>query len=301
MNNADVIVTQGPYSSFLDEVVREDIVQGVRLNTVMPIKEGEIRRKLKELHERIYPKTLWIDLKARQLRVTDFANTPYTAVSISHKIHVNLPAIVYFDNGNITAKLVEIDGTRLILEDYAGRLIGPGESVNIIDPSLKYLEPSFLTERDKGFVDVSRDLHIGHFMLSFAESAADVEFLKKLYPDCVVMAKIESKKGMDSLESIAGSCGWIMAARGDLYTELDYPHEIGPALKRIVSVAGEKAVAASRMFNSLLKHPVPSCPDMMDLLFLKDMQYRHFMIGDDICFRKEMLFQALRIMKAIFR
>ena len=301
MFKTDLIVTQGPYSTFLDEVVRQDIVSGIRLNTVMPVKSGELKGKLAELNRRIQPKILWIDLKARQLRVTEFANSPYTAVTISHKIKLNLPATVYFDNGSLTAKLVEIDGHKLILEDYAGRMIGPGESVNIIDPSLEYLDPSLLTERDMTYVQTCRDLGIDHFMLSFTESASDIHNLKQLYPECQIMAKIESKKALTALREITESCEWIMAARGDLYTELDYPHEIGPALKMIHSVAGDKAVAASRMFNSLLKHPVPSCPDMMDILYLKDIGYRHFMIGDDICFKKELLFQVLRIFNTIFK
>ncbi len=301
MYRAEIIVTQGPYSSFLDEVVGQDIVSGIRLNTVMPVRQGELKNKLAELKERVHPKTLWIDLKARQLRVTEFANTPYTAVSISHKIKVNLPATVYFDNGNITAKLMEIDGNKLILEDYAGRLIGPGESVNIIDTSLQYLEPDLLTEKDRMYVQLCQEIGIDHFMLSFVESPDDIDIMKNLYPQSTIMAKIESKRGITNLQTIAGSCGWVMAARGDLYTELDYPHEIGIALKNIVSAAGDKAVAASRMFNSLLKHPLPSCPDMMDILYLKELGYRHYMIGDDICFKKELLFHALRIFKAIFR
>ena len=296
----ELIVTQGPYSSFITEVARINSVTGIRLNTIMPIKEGRIEEKLAELRAQIAPKTLWLDLKARQLRVREFANTPYTAVTISHKISVNLPNLVYFDNGNITGKLAAIDGDKLILEDYVGRLLGPGESVNIIDESLAYLEPELLTERDLRYVELCRKLGLRHFMLSFVEQRADVEYLKTLYPGSVVMAKIESKKGLRQLEEIAPIADGIMAARGDLYTELDYPHQISDALKRIRRIAGEKSIAASRMLESLLKRPAPSCPDIMDLQFLKEMGYAKFLIGDDICFEKDVLMQAIRIFTAIF-
>jgi pyruvate kinase len=300
MPRLELIITQGPYSSFIRQVAEIDVVSGIRLNTVMPIKEGRVEEKLAELKALVHPKTLWVDLKARQLRVTEFANTPYTAVTISHRIKVSLPNTVYFDNGNITGKLVDIDGNKLILEDYVGRTIGPGESVNILADDLEYLEPGLLTERDEMYVELCRKLDIPHLMLSFVEHKKDIDTLKGLYPDCIVMAKIESKRGVQNLEEIVQVSDAIMAARGDLYTEIDYPHQIADVLKKIQRAAGDKSVAASRMLGSLLRHPMPSCPDVMDLQYLKEMGYRRFLIGDDICFKRELLMQAIRIFKAIF-
>ncbi len=299
-NKLDLIITQGPYSSFIKEIANIDIVSGIRLNTIMPIKEGEIKNKLEELLSKIYPKNLWIDLKARQLRIKEFANTPYTAITISHKIKVNLPNIVYFDNGNITGKLVDIDGNKLILEDYVGRLLGPGESVNILDDTLEYLEPNILTEKDIMYVELCKELDIKHFMLSFVERKSDIEYLKNLYNDSIIMSKIENKKGLRNLSEITQISDSIMAARGDLYTEIDYPHQIADALKQIQNIANNKSVVASRMLLSLLTHPMPSCPDIMDLQFLKDIGYFRFMIGDDICFKREILLRAIRIFQAIF-
>lgn len=300
MPEPDLIITQGPYSSFLKEVAGMDVVSGIRLNTIMPIHEARTEDKLQELRDAVHPKALWVDLKARQLRVTEFANTPYTAVTISHRVKVSLPNTVYFDNGNITGKLVDIDGKRLILEDYVGRLIGPGESVNIIDDSLEYLDAGLLTERDEMYVALCKKLGIPHLMLSFVERQADVDYLRSLYPGCIVMAKIESRRGLENLSEIAPAAELVLAARGDLYTELDYPHQIAGALKKLQRIAGDKSVVASRMLDSLLRHPMPSCPDVMDIQYLKDMGYRRFLIGDDICFKRQVLMQAVRILKAIF-
>jgi pyruvate kinase len=301
MPDPELIVTQGPYSTFLRDVAALPAVSGIRLNTVMPVKGGELRGKLEELREAVAPKTLWVDLKARQLRVAEFANTPYTAVTISHRIRVRLPATVYFDNGSLGAKLVEIDGNRLILEDYAGRLIGPGESVNLPDPSLEILDPELLTPRDREYVEACRAVGLRHFMLSFVESPADVGVVKALFPDAAVMAKIESLKGLERAEEIAGVSEGLMAARGDLFTEVEMPHHIGAAMKRIRAAAGARAVAASRLLGSLLKQPSPSCPDVMDLLYLKEMGYTRFLVGDDLCFKRDLLMKAVRIFTAVFR
>lgn len=294
-----VIVTQGPYSSFFEEVAAHDLVEGIRLNTIMPIKEGALEERLAALLQLTHGKTLWVDLKARQLRVREFANTPYTAVTISHRIKVNLPTTVCFDNGNLSATLVDIDGNRLILEDYAGRLIGPGESVNILDESLEYLDTDLLTQRDREYVAVCQKLGIDHYMLSFVESPADIQTLRNAHPGCRVMAKIESAKGLKNLHSIGAEADCLMGARGDLYTEVPYPHEIVPALRTILAHGGEDSVVASRLLLSLLRHPVPSSPDIMDLAFLMEMGFRRFMIGDDICFKRDLLMRALRILRAL--
>ncbi|MCU0722319.1 MAG: pyruvate kinase [Planctomycetes bacterium] len=301
MSDPELIVTQGPYSTFLEEVAALPAVSGVRLNTVMPVKGGELRAKLEELRDAVAPKILWVDLKARQLRVAEFANTPYTAVTISHRIRVRLPATVYFDNGTLAAKLVEIDGNRLILEGYAGRLLGPGESVNLPEDSLEILEPGLLTDRDREYVDACRAAGLRHYMLSFVESPDDVRALRELHPEAAVMAKIESTKGLRRAEAIAAVSDGLMAARGDLFTEVEMPHHIGAAMKRVLAAAGPKAVAASRLLGSLLKQPSPSCPDVMDLLYLREMGYARFLLGDDLCFKRDLLMKAVRILTAAFR
>lgn len=301
MPDLDLIVTQGPYSTFLAEVAAVGAVSGIRLNTIMPIAEGKLQERLIELRRIVAPKTLWIDLKARQLRIVAFANTPYTAVTISHAIRVRVPTTIYLDNGSLTAKLVAVDGNRLILEDYVGRLLGPGESVNILDESLEFVEPEIFTPTDRAYIEACRAIGLRHLMLSFVESPDDVVALRALYPECVVMAKIESKRGLANIATIAAEADELMAARGDLYTELDYPHEIGAAMAHILEVGGpDRAVAASRMLESLLRHPMPSCPDVMDLLYLRAMGYRRFLIGDSICFKRDLLMQALRIFTAIY-
>lgn len=295
----ELIVTQGPYSTFLEEVARINLVAGIRLNTVMPVKEGRLKDKLREMQDRIHPKMLWVDLKARQLRIREFANTPYTAVTISHRLKVNLPALAYFDNGHLTGRIVDIDGYRLIMEDYVGRMLGPGESVNIVDESLEYLDPGLLTPLDETYVDACQELGVARYMLSFVEGPEDVKALKTRHPGCLVMAKIENRKGLDRLGETAAVADFFMAARGDLYTEIPFPHEIGAVLQQIFRAGPDQAVVGSRLLESLLRHPVPSCADMMDLGYLTHMGYRRFLIGDDLCFKKDLLLRAIRVFSAI--
>ncbi len=77
------IVTTPPYADFLDEVARHPLVEGFRLNTVMPVK-GELAPLLERLSGHGVP--LWVDPKARQLRVVGAAIPPYTDVRVSHGV-----------------------------------------------------------------------------------------------------------------------------------------------------------------------------------------------------------------------
>src|SRR5690606_24893501 len=93
---------------------------------------------------------LWIDLKGRQLRVASAAIPPYTEVRLSHRIRVRTPVDAYFSDGTEPVRVAAVDGDRLILEDGPRRLVGPGESVNIVHPSL-HVEGT-LTDTDRAYL-----------------------------------------------------------------------------------------------------------------------------------------------------
>jgi hypothetical protein len=303
MMDVSLIVTQGPYSTFFERITSHNIVSGIRFNTIMPIPENQYESKLQEMFDMTnkYHKDLWVDLKGRQLRVMEVANTPFTSVTISHEIELELPVIVYFDNGSSTGKIVAIDGNKLILEGYVGRLLVPGEGINIPHPSLRYVNDSVLSEKDVMYLELCKKIGIHKFMLSFVQTADDINYVKELYPEAILNAKIENKQGLDNLDQILEVANSIMVARGDLFNELDYPHDIVLATKKMIEAGPERAILASRILLSLLKDKVPACADLMELSYLYDLGYRQFMIGDDICFDEDMLNRAMRIFEMMFR
>ncbi|MCJ7750998.1 MAG: pyruvate kinase, partial [Armatimonadetes bacterium] len=219
--NIRAIVTAPPYATFLDEVARHPVVCGLRLNTVMPLREGpaEALERLSGLGQ-----PLWVDLKGRQLRVVGSAMPPYTEVRLSHRIRVDTPADVFFSDGTECVRAMAVDGDRLILEDGPRRLVGPGESVNIVDPSLRI--EGTLTKTDRAYLVAMRELGLKRVMLSFVESPADVEEVTQLLPGAEVMLKIESRRGLSFVRKHRASMGQLMAARGDLYVEVLRPHKI---------------------------------------------------------------------------
>ncbi|MDH5605621.1 MAG: pyruvate kinase [Anaerolineae bacterium] len=287
------LVTAPPYADFLDEVARHPITAGLRLNTVMPLKHGP-QEALERLRK--FGKPVWVDLKGRQLRVVGGAIPPYTEVMLSHPIEVNTPVDAFFSDGNEIVRVMAVDGKRLILEDGPRRLVGPGESVNIIDPSLKI--KGTLTETDRAYLAAMKKLDMNKVMLSYVESASDVEEVKKLLPGAEVVLKIETGRGIDFARKHGPKYGRLMAARGDLFVEVLQPHRVAKALKEIVK-ADPQAIAASRIFDSLAYTPVPSSADIGDAAFLMEIGYRSFMFGDAICLKRETILEGLNLLQAL--
>jgi pyruvate kinase len=293
MAKVRAMVTAPPYAPFLDEVARHPLVCGLRLNTVMPVKGGP-----KEALARLggFGQPLWVDLKGRQLRVVGAAIPPYTEVRLSHRIRVDTPVDAYFTDGTERVRVMAADGARLILEDGPRRLVGPGESVNIVHGSLEV--EGTLTETDRAYLAAMGELGMTRVLLSYAERPEDADEVLALLPGAEVILKIESRRGLEYARKFGATHGRLMAARGDLFVEVLRPHRIAASMKNILA-ADPEAIAASRLFDSLASHPVPSCADICDTAFLLELGYRTFLLGDAVCLRRESVLAALNLLEAV--
>lgn len=288
-----VIVTVPPYAPFIAEVAAHPVVSGLRLNTVMPLREGP-DEALDWLSK--FGQPLWVDLKGRQLRVVGAAIPPYSEIFLSHPIQVKTPVDAFFSDGREIGRIVAVDGNRLILEDGPRRLIGPGESVNIVHPSLKI--EGTLTETDRAYLVAMKERGLKNVMISFAESPTDADEVRELLPEAEVVQKIESLRGLDYIRHDGARHGRLMAARGDLYVEVARPHHILDALKTVIR-ADPNAIAASRILDSLAYTPIPDSADLGDLGFLLEIGYRTFMLGDQVCLKRDSVLEALNILGAL--
>lgn len=287
------LVTVPPYASFLEELAAHPMVCGFRLNTVMPLREGpgEALDRLAGLGQ-----PLWVDLKGRQLRVVGAAIPPYTELRVSHPVRVPTPVDAWLSDGREAARVVAVDGDRLILEDGPRRLVGPGESINVVHPELRI--EGTLTDTDREYLAAMRERGQTRVMLSFTEDPSDVQEVRELLPGAEVVCKIESRRGLHYALRNGAAHGRLMAARGDLYVEVGAPHRLLGALKDVVS-ADPESIVASRLFPSLALGPVPEAQDLTDAAFLMSLGYRTFMLGDDVCLRRESVLAALNCLRAV--
>lgn len=293
--NLSAIVTVPPYADFVAEVAAHPLVSGLRLNTVMPLAEppGPVLERLAG-----FGQPLWVDLKARQLRVVGAAIPPFTEVRVSHRLTVDTPCYAYFNDGRERARVVAVDGDRLILADGPRRLVGPGESVNIVDPSLDI--EGLLTPTDECYLAAMSELGLRRVMLSFAQSGQDVAAVRERLPEAEVVLKLESLAGLELARREGAVHGRLMAARGDLFVEVMRPHRILSALKTVLA-ADPTAMVASRLFGSLASDPVPSAADISDAAYLIELGYRTFMLGDEVCLRRDTVLAALNLLEEVTR
>lgn len=288
----NIIATIPPYARHLSEITSNPLITELRLNTVMPIGESK-PMVLEKLLNQSNGKKIWIDLKTRQLRITKFSYLPYSFVELSHKILVNLPAKIYFkDCVSEIASIV--DGNKLILYDRPSRVVGSGEPVNILDPSLKI--EGFLTEGDQEYVEAFKELGQHSYMLSFFENFDDVQELLSIDKDAEIIAKIESRRGMDFVENRYSTSGGIrlMAARDDLFINLGYEN-----IHRAVSAILKKdpqAIAASKILTSLEEGMQVSMADISDIRWLLNAGYSSFMLSDGLCFRQDSFQRAMDVL-----
>ena len=290
------IVTLPPYAPFAEEVARHPLVAGFRLNTVMPLAGETPREALARLSA--LGKPLWVDLKGRQLRVVEAAVPPFTAVRVSHRLRVPTPCDVFFGDGREAARLLAVDGDRLVLDEGPRRVVGPGESVNVVHPGLEV--EGTLTGSDRAYLAAMRDLGLTTAMLSFVEKEEDVAELVAELPGAEPMLKVESRRGLAFAGRHGARLGRLVAARGDLFVEVREPHRLVGALRDVIA-ADPDAVAASRLFPTLSRTPVPVASEVCDAAFLLALGYRTFLLGDEVCLRREPVFAALGLLGAVAR
>ena len=187
-------------------------------------------------------------------------------------------------------------GDRLILADGPRRLVGPGESVNIVDPSLRV--EGTLTARDREYLEAMASAGESRVMLSYVEGVEDVDEVRGLLPGAELVLKIENERGLAFAREHGAALGRLCAARGDLYVEVKRPHRVVGALRTIVA-ADPGALVASRLVVGLAEDPVPSSADIGDAAFLMGLGYRTFLLGDAVCFRRGTVLAALNLLEAV--
>jgi pyruvate kinase len=283
----------------LQEIISHPSVDAVRYNTgvLSPYDPFDTLSRIQLLAEPL-KKPIYVDLKAKQLRITEWSSPPYGPIVLNHNIEVELPAKVYF-RGTDYAELREVRDN-VIFVDPPPRVVGNGQSINILAKNLK-IEGGLL-RLDYQYIRAALLLGINKFMLSFVESADDVRELEgtiETYAgvdsdrisDLEIVFKIESTLGMDyvrkglSKRNFAdGSPYRLMAARDDLQIHIG-EEQMLDACKDIIA-KDANAIVASRLLAGLDKDDDSgevTGEDVYDLERMFQLGYRRFMLSDGIC------------------
>lgn len=292
-------VTLWPAFDHFPRFAADPRLQGIRLNSAM-MKASEIDEKfLRRSNRATVP--LYFDIKGMQMRIKEvLPHTSHLEFVLNRPVKVKTPCTVWFKAGEDAAKCVEIrNGTHFIFERGPQYNVHAGESIHIKDPHCEVGGETFMPhELEK--IERVNNLGFTRWYLSYVYSQRHVdEFRELIGKDAELILKIENNAGLKYVaeEYKPMPNTRLMAARGDLFIEVDRPHHILAACRQIIE-ADPDAFVGSRMLLSMVKDPVPSCADLFELASLYQMGYRNFLLCDELCLKEDMLGAACNVFEA---
>ena len=280
-------------------------VQGIRLNSAM-MKASEIDEEFK-VRSKAASVPLWFDIKGMQMRIKELIcgmDCDHLELRLNRPIEVKTPCIVNFKAGEDAAELIEVrdGGTHLIFKGGPAYEVRVGESIHIRHPTLKVGGPVFL---DYEIEKIAKIVSLGftRYYLSYVYDQRHVdEFRNLIGKDANLILKIENREALDWVANKykPQPNTNLMAARGDLFVEVEYPHNILNACKLVVEKDPD-AFVGSRMLLSCVTQSTPSCADFSDLAWLYDIGYRNFLLCDELCLKEDLLGRAVNVFHAFKR
>lgn len=148
----------------------------------------------------------------------------------------------------------DLNQYRTILQNLSE--VGPNSRVRkMLDIKNEEILP-FCAENNMDFIAVS-----------FAESKDQIENIKSKYPNCVVISKIESVKGVSNYNEILDASDGVMIARGDLSTAITL-EKVPPLQKQFTKEAilkNKYVIAATEMLLSMTEKPYPTNAEVSDV------------------------------------
>lgn len=296
----DILVTLWPSFPHFPRFARDKRLSGIRLNSAM-MEASELDKELKIANSIKDPVPLYFDIKGRQLRVRKVdAFMDHLELDLNHPIEVETPTLVLFKAGSDRAVLEKVEnGTHLVFDGGPSFMVKAGESLHIRHPSLKVSGPIFCEYELEKLQKVVKAGFTRYF-LSYVEDQKEIdEFREFIGKEAELILKIESKQGLTFVENQFKKDEYtsLMAARGDLFVEVDRPHDMLAAMKLIISKDPE-AFAGSRMLLSMVKGIVPELSDLTDLAWMHDIGYRRMMLCDELCLKEPLLGAAVNVMSA---
>jgi pyruvate kinase len=123
------------------------------------------------------------------------------------------------------------------------------------------------TAQDRKHISLSQELGIDFLGISFVSRAADLERIRDLAPNMLLVAKIERRAALDDLKGILEASDGVMVARGDLgvevnleYLPLVQKHLIAESVK-----AGKFVITATEMLESMVHASRPTRAEVTDV------------------------------------
>ncbi|MDR0957688.1 MAG: pyruvate kinase, partial [Clostridiales bacterium] len=201
------------------------------------------------------------DIEGDEQRVSvTYANLP-NDLSVGKRILI--------DDGLIELHVDKIEGHDIICTVVNSGFLSSRKGVNVPDV---YVNLPSLTEKDIEDIKFGIKMGFDYIAASFVRSAKDVVEIRQVLEEnggahMFIIAKIESRDGVNNLDKILEVADGIMVARGDLGVEIP-PEEVPLVQKMLIQKAntmGKPVITATQMLESMVNNPRPTRAEANDV------------------------------------
>ena len=176
---------------------------------------------------------------------------------------------ILLENGLMSMEVVSVEEDGVTCRIVNGGVLGNKKSLSV--PGV-HLDIPFVSEADREDIIYACRHEADFIALSFVNSRADILEVKKILEeenrtDIKLIAKIESRTGVNNLDEIIPECSGIMVARGDLGVEVPV-YELPIIQKDIIKRVRERGkicVVATEMLESMKKNARPTRAEVSDV------------------------------------
>ena len=185
---------------------------------------------------------------------------PFTCIKPGHNI--------FIDDGNIVLKTISSDENEITAEVIVPGRLKNNKGINIPDANLVF---ESLTEGDKEDLLFGIKNKVSYIAQSFVRSAQDMisvrDFINKHKYNCPLIAKIESREGINNIEEILDVSDGVMIARGDMGVSLPM-YEVPMVQKMIIKKSiqrDEFVITATQMLETMTENVRPTRAEVSDV------------------------------------
>lgn len=298
MKKTKIICTLGPASD-TEEIISDLIDAGMnvaRLNFSHGTHEEHAAKiaKVKKVREqKKAPIAIMLDTKGPEFRIGTFKDGSitlkdgdpfiFTTEKIEGdqtKVSVSFGGIceqlkpgdkILLNNGLIIFEVLKVKKPEVQCKTVVGGVLSNKKSMFFPD---KELDMVYLSEQDKSDIAFGVEQGIDYIACSFVSKAQDIVDVRNWLKECgspegdiEIIAKIESRSGVNNLDEILAVSDGIMVARGDLGVEV--PFEELPSIQKTIihqcRVHGKRSITATEMLESMIKNPRPTRAEISDV------------------------------------